>query len=98
MSEQEETVEEQENEERNNVAKNLKGLGVLVIIAGVIGGLVFLGQTSSTGFSSVSEAEKTTFRIMALVSVAGGITSGSLFIGISEIIKILSQINASTHE
>ena len=89
----EETEEKESQELENSTAKGLKGLGVIIIIAGIIGGLIFMGQTGGTGYNSVSDAEKTTFRIMAFASIAGGITSGSLFIGISEIINQLFLLN-----
>ncbi|GAA0432596.1 hypothetical protein GCM10008983_06480 [Lentibacillus halophilus] len=71
----------------NKVANGLYLIGVFVMIAGFLGGLI-LGDTEIEGlYGSYSEFTWSIF----IGSTISGILSGAIFIGLSEIIDLLQE-------
>jgi hypothetical protein len=77
------------NEPENQIATNLLRLGAVVIVIGIIGGFIILGRADDMPNDIL--AFLTT--IQGLTIMVSSVMGGSLFIGISEIINQLFEIN-----
>lgn len=77
-------------EKENSTGKALRTTGILFIFIGIIGGFI-LGASFSTGAHYEMQFNWTVF----LLSAVGGSVSGILFLGLSEVIGLLADIQTN---